>query len=553
MNRIYVVLALFFPLVLIAQDPTIDRNVTVEREYQPVIDDAGKITTLPEIPEPVTTRQRVDYTDFFHPLPLGRFLHSLPMTAFAEEQRKRQDAFVRLGMGNFWNTLGDVHLPVLKKDKDRLDISIQHQGTFGKRKFSQTVGSIDYNHLFKTIELMASVGGTHRFFNYFGANFSGTGDRLPADTLLGLIGDDTHWMYSGQLGFRSLSDKSNFRHNGYIRYNALNLKLGWKEKVVNVHYGFSTLYKKNRLGIEFDLKNLTYEAPVLVSTVFPDYSVLEINPYYLLEKRNASLRLGASVAVSFVTGRALNPSPDIHGEWKVFPKFMTLYGGVGGGFATMTQDRLLSENPWVKPSLRVKDIYTPVKPYIGFNVKPVHFLLIDAFAEYNLIKDQYFFVNDSVSLNTNPFLPNQLFYTNQFTVDYSDASLWRIGGRVSFQYKNLISSSVKVVSNRWKTETIAHAWMKPGWEADWNIDVTVNPNLTISSSFFYEGMRKARLGSTIVSMDPVNDLNLSASYRFNQTFSSYVKLNNVLNRGYEQFPGYEVQGFNFLLGGAVSF
>lgn len=553
MNRIYLVLAIFLPFALMAQESPLDRNVTVEREYQPLIEDAGKITTLPEIPEPVTIRQRVDYADLFQPLALSRYLQNLPMTAFEQEKKKRQEAFVRLGMGNFWNTLGDINLPILKKEKDRLDFTIQHLGTFGNRKFSQTTGSIDYNHLFKTTELIATVGGTHRFFNYFGSNFSATGIRLPSDSLLGMVADDTHWKYGGKIGFRSLPNQANFRHSGFVHYDVLKLQTGWDEKVVNVNYGFSTLYKNNRLGVDFDLKNLTYEAPVGLATAFPDYSVLEVNPYYILEKGNASLRLGASVAVSFVTGRALNPSPDIHGEWKVFPKFMTLYGGVGGGFTTMTQDRLLSENPWVKPSLRVKDIYTPVKPYLGLKIKPVYFLLIDGFAEYNLIKDQYFFVNDSVSLNINPFSANQLFYTNQFTVDYSDASLWRIGGRVSFQYKNLVSSSVKIVSNSWKTKTIAQAWMKPGWEADWNIDVTVNPNLTISSTFYYEGMRKARLGSTIVTMDPVNDLNLSASYRFNQTFSSFVKLNNVLNRGYEQFLGYEVQGFNFLLGGAVSF
>jgi len=436
---------------------------------------------------------------------------------------------------------------VLKKEKDRLDISVSHQGTFGKRKFSETTGSIDYNHLFKTVELMASVGGTHRFFNNFGSNFSGIGNRLPADSLNGLVRDDTHWIYRGQLGFRSLPDQKNFRHAGTISYEALNLSADFKERVVNVNYGFSTLYKQNRLGVDFDLKNLTYDAPVPLVSVFPDYSVLEINPYFLLEKGNASVRLGVSAAISFVTGRTFNPSPDIHAEWNPFPSFLSVYGGVGGGFTTMTQSRLLAENPWVKPSLRVKDTYTPVKPYFGLKVKPVHFLLIDGFAEYNLIKDQYFFVNDSVSINNTPF------FSNQFNVDYSDASLWRIGGRVSFQYKNIVSSGVKVVSNSWKTKTIAQAWMKPGLEADWNLDVKVNPNLTISSAFYYEGMRKARLGSTVVSMDPVTDLNLSASYRFNQTFSSFVKLNNILNRGYEQFLGYEVQGFNFILGGAVSF
>lgn len=533
---------------LFAQDPSIDRNVTVEREYQPVIEDAGKITTLPEILEPSTARLRVEYSDVFQPLPLGRFLQSLPMTAYQAEQRRRQEAFIRLGLGNYWNTLGELTLPVIKKEKDRLDINIDHSGTFGRRKFAETEGSIDYNHLFKSTELFASAGGSHRVFNYYGSHFSLAGNRLPADTLTGVIEEDSHTTYRGSIGFRTISDQAKFRHKGELSYDALSTHSGWNENIFNARYGFSTPYKKNRYGVDFDLKNLTYESPVHSTYEHPDYSVLTINPYYLIEREKASVRLGLSSTFSFVTGRAFSPSPDVHAELKLFPKFLALYGGVGGDFTTMTTARLFNENPRVRPSLRVKDTYTPFKPYFGLKLKPAHFLLLEGFVEYNSIKDQYFFVNDSVMMgNSTPV------YSNWFDVEYSDASLVRLGGRLSFQYKNQVSSSVKVISNQWTTQSIAQAWMKPALEADWNIDVKVNPNLTISSNFFYEGLRFAKLGSQVVEMNPVADLNLSASYFFNQTFSSFVKLNNILNSNYEQFFGYDVQGFNFMLGGAISF
>jgi outer membrane cobalamin receptor len=48
-------------------------------------------------------------------------------------------------------------------------------------------------------------------------------------------------------------------------------------------------------------------------------------------------------------------------------------------------------------------------------------------------------------------------------------------------------------------------------------------------------------------------VNLGATYTFNQTLSAFAKLNNLLNSKYQQFYGYEVQGINFMLGGAVSF
>ena len=553
LTKLYCALLVFAPVIVMAQQQqTVDRNVTVEREYQPMIEDAGKITTLPGILEPVTTRQRVDYAEIFNPLPFGRFLQSLPMTAYEKEQKKRQEAFVRLGMGNYWNTLGELTLPVLKKEKDRLDININHLGAFGRRKFAQTNGSIDYNHFFTTTELFASVGGKHRFFNYFGSNFSTSGVRMPADTLAGVVADDTHTGFQAQLGFRSMPDQEKFRHEGKMSYNVLNTASFWRESQVHVQYGFSKLLRKNRFGMDFDLRNLNYDAPIGKPTAMPDYSVLALNPYYLIERENTSLRVGLSTTFSFVTGRTFNPAPDIHGEWRVLPKYMAIYGGVGGDFTTVTYSRLMEENPWMKPSLRVKDTYTPVKPYFGMKIKPAHFLLIDGFVEYNSIKDQYFFVNDLVTVADNP-APMVPFFANQFDVVYSDASLFRAGARVNFQYKNVVSSSFKIVSNQWTTKTITNAWMKPALEADWNIDLKVNPNLTLSSNFYYEAKRSARLGSTVVEMKPVTDLNLSASYFFTSTFSSFVKFNNILNSNYEQFVGYDVQGFNFLLGGSVSF
>jgi outer membrane cobalamin receptor len=54
-------------------------------------------------------------------------------------------------------------------------------------------------------------------------------------------------------------------------------------------------------------------------------------------------------------------------------------------------------------------------------------------------------------------------------------------------------------------------------------------------------------------MNPKIDINLGSTYTFNKTFSAFAQLNNLLNSKYQEFYGYEVQGLNFMLGGAVSF
>jgi hypothetical protein len=534
------------PAFIVAQQSTLDRNVTVEREYQPVIEDAGKITTLPEVLEPVTIRQPVIYDDLFNPLPLGRYLQSLPMTIYTPDQVRPQNAFIRMGMGNYFNTLGELSLPLLKTDRDRLDMNVDHLGTFGRRKLSQTRGNLDYNRVFDGSELYAGLGVIHRFYNYYGSVFNMGGERLPADTLAGLTASDSHFSYKAQLGFRSLPDQTGFRQKGHVSYEVLQLAGGRLEKLVHTQYGFNSLMRTNRYGVDFELQNMLYEAPA-GEIVHPDYSLLSFNPYFLFERTNFSMRLGANTVFSFETGRPFSIAPDVKGEFKLVPEALFVYGGVGGGLQPITNSRLMEENIWVNPSLRVQDVYTPFKPYVGLKVKVSHFLMLDGFVEYHNIKDQYFFVNDVMTHS------GVNYHNNLFDVAYSDAELVRAGGRISFQSKNQVSSSFRIVSNQWTVADFNHAWMKPAVEADWRLDVKANPNLTLSSNFFYEGKRYARLGSQVVEMESVTDLNLSASYFINSTYSAFIKLNNVLNKRYEQFIGYDVQGFNFLLGGAISF
>jgi len=98
-----------------ANAQTVDQNVTVEREYQPVIQDAGKISSVPEIIEPAVEKTAVKYTEFNLPLPIGQNIHTLSAAELERQRRKNPNgAFVRVGLGNYFNNMVDFALPVIK-------------------------------------------------------------------------------------------------------------------------------------------------------------------------------------------------------------------------------------------------------------------------------------------------------------------------------------------------------------------------------------------------------------------------------------------------------
>jgi hypothetical protein len=571
---------------VMAQEEEIDRNITIEREFQPVVKDAGKITSLPEILQLGTVKERVDYSEIYQPLPFDKSILPLsPEELTLQQKASQMGAYLRLGMGNYWNTLGDFAMPLLKHEKNRLDLLLKHTGTFGYKKHSMSQGTLKFNHFFKRYDLYAGMNFSHEYFNYYGNEFDGVGDlielapwaglytgptpvykeqaleritRTPQDVSLYNLAfgpqTDMLWRYNAHAGIRSLPNARGHKYSGEINYDLFHSNNGLQEHIFKSRYGFSNPLGANRFEMDFELTNMFYrqnDAPAI--NFWNYYAVFSMNPYYMIEKTDWYLKAGVKAAFSFIHGRPFNPMPDVSAEWKILPKYLSVYGGITGSFTPSTLSSIYAENPYVYSDLRVKDQYVPVNPYFGFKLKPLHNLLLDAFVDYRFIDDQYFFVNKAYS-SAQMSGDSATLYTNRFNAVYSDVDLFRLGVRMNYNYKNIVNVQMKGVYNDWKVATERFAWMKPAIEADLSVDVRVNNKLTVAANLFYEGKRYAKLGETlIVEMQPKIDINLGASYSFNRTFSVFAKVNNLLNSKYEQYYGYEVQGINFLIGGAISF
>jgi len=65
-------------LSLHAQDTIRNRSVSVQREYRPVIQDAGKINSMPQVLEPNVEKSPAVYSNFNLPLNAGYNIHTLP-------------------------------------------------------------------------------------------------------------------------------------------------------------------------------------------------------------------------------------------------------------------------------------------------------------------------------------------------------------------------------------------------------------------------------------------------------------------------------------------
>lgn len=575
-----------FLFSLQAQDTVINRNVSVERQYRPVIHDAGKIKSMPEVLEPNVEKTPIKYNNFDLPVDVGNFIHTLPAAELSTEKPANKEGFVRIGAGNYLNTLVDFAYPVVNTPDMGLDFSLHQLGTFEtKRMHSTTKAALSFDKIFKTVDLYAGISGEHEYFKYYGNNYNSSGiinlkslaDAYPPATYteINRAGINTEsrtydigslsnqpaynifWRFNSNIGVRSLPNSSDFRYSAEVNYNIFSSVNGINENLIHTKGKISLPKANSRIGLDFDLYNMMYNSAKIPSFNFWNaYSVLNLNPYYSIERENWNIRLGLKSSFSLVHGNLFNPSADILAEWKPFPKVLSIYGGINGDYEVNTLDKISSENPFIFSDLRVNDTYTPYKLIGGIKLKPLYNLLLNAFVDYRQIDNQYFFVNKEYDFNP-PYMTLVYIYapllTNRFNVIYSNATLLKLGVRANYNLQNFLNVELKGTYNEWNVSTEQYAWNKPKYEAELNITVKINPNLSVSANAYYQGVRFAELGKTAVLMNDKIDINVGISYSYVNWLTVFGKINNLINNQYQDFYGYDVQGTNAMIGAAFTF
>ena len=157
-----------------AQDTIVNRSVSVEREYKPMIHDAGKINSMPLVLEPNVVKSPANYSNFNLPLNADYNIHILPAAELISEKPALTDkGFARIGVGNFSNTLADFAYPLINTPDIRLDFSLNHLATFDSHQMhSTTKANLSFDKIFKTFDLYAGMGGGHEYFKYYGNNYN---------------------------------------------------------------------------------------------------------------------------------------------------------------------------------------------------------------------------------------------------------------------------------------------------------------------------------------------------------------------------------------------
>ena len=293
-------------------DTTLNRNVTVEREFRPVVQSAGKINQKPVIIETTLTTHPVAYSDYnalLSPAFNTNDLLSQP-TRFAEPTPLH--GYVRAAIGHT-NTLFDFRYTLNglnnsgKKAKDQLDVYANHRAEWGRRANSRTRLGFQFGHSFSTCQLYFGLEGRNRFYTRHGRYFDPATETLTIDKPSQLLPEDkqTTWGMDAFVGVKS-NKKQDFQYKVQAGYTLFALPQYATEHQVHSLLNLGYTMRRHRMGANLSAINAFITTDAFADSLYNPRHVIRMEPYYAYSGKRFNIHVGMNLDLNIGRGQLLS-------------------------------------------------------------------------------------------------------------------------------------------------------------------------------------------------------------------------------------------------------
>ena len=241
-------------------------------------------------------------------------------------------------------------------------------------------------------------------------------------------------------------------------------------------------------------------------------------------------------------------------------EYLNIYAGITGDLKTNTYKGFSEENPYISPTLFITQTSEKNNVFIGLNGVISNDLSFNVSASIKEEEDKALFVRNNSKSNGvnntyNGFLIKGYEYGNSFNVVYDDVKSASFSAELEYDFTKKITFATNIQFYNYTTTNQTEAWNLPTYQTSLTGKYKSN-KWYATTNIFYVNERKDLLynttypstASNIQTLESFVDVNLNGGYHFNDSFSVFLKLNNVLNNNYQRFANFNVQGFQALGG-----
>ena len=568
-----------------AQDTVLNRSVVVERDFQPLIQDAGKVNTSPQAMVTEIPEASVEYSNYISTTPFGELevssLLSQP-TRFTAPQELH--GWLRGGIGHplsMFNFAYDVQ----DDKRNSLILYANHDGQWGRRTLSETNLGFRFVHAMPKLSFYCGVKGENLFYTKYGRYYDGSDGYnsnrgLTINSFSDYKREDKQTQWRGRIFFGlQANPKEKVQYKAEVGYQMLNVPDIATEHQIRTEFNLNARLpnERHRLGLNLYMQNnfYTVDTAVLAENRYNDRHNLRMEPFYAYHGKRFMIHAGVNLDVNIGKGQMLSsnknisfaPSPNVQFEAQLAPKWVTLYGKAEGRFGWASLQSYLESNRYMEvlPCVTSHAVasYTPIDAEIGFHLKPHKHLLLEAHGGYAYYMNSKSYV---AFLEAYEYSPGHVILPGTFSDFRSDYQRFKIGGQMFYHYRDIISIhlsgdyfawKIQKLSKNAKLEDIAkdialvpgRVYDRPDWAIALRIDGRIDEHWTLYSDNHFEGSRWAITTGGEVKLPAYIDMNVGAQYEFTkQHLAIFLQLNNIICRRNHTLYGYQTYLINGLAG-----
>jgi len=564
-NRISILILMLSSSVAVFGQNNLNQEVKVIKAYEPVINDAFKISSLPKIVDTFNVQPTFEYDDDVTPeLYKTKYKPKQikPAKLVAEPLPKLYNVYVKGGFGMYASPLLNVYAGSQRSEKWLWNANVNYTSSNAKVKNEAD------ERVYAGLSKLDLGGSVHRFFkNDMAATVSaGYGNRvnyyygyntelnLPSDSLWLKRKDledhdgkqSANYYNIGASVYSTNLDSSKLDYKVSLGYSGIRTKDSKGDNVFHFDGYVSYLLDKEFLGVKCTIDN--YKSTGLASDV--NSAVVDFNPWVGAYGRKWRVKVGVNTYFDQRNDKYLF-FPDISMQYNIIDYFLLPYVELNGNYKVHDYKDMYFENPFVKSDLRIDPTKTRINLAVGFRGNISSKIAFNIKAEYANISNQYFFVNDTSTLRQEKFM-----------VVYDDIMRTHLLGEISFKTNAKFKIGVKGHYYIYDMSKEIEAWHLPKYTLSVDASYNLSDKIIATANIYSISKRQAcqyevngenKVMPNAKELDGTIDVNLGLEYRFTKRLSSFLDLNNITGSRYYQWNQYANQRFNFMLGLTYAF
>ncbi len=468
--------------------------------------------------------------------------------------QKIYKSYIKIGLGNYLTPMAEFNISNLHSKEYSIGATLYHKSSYSNLTlenqdkvpagYAITNVNLYGKKFFQDIAVTGNLILDHEGFNYYGYNM-----RLPFETTPPMDRSDIHQriiLLGAQAGVHSTyTDSSHLNYSGGIRYNYLTDITDNRENMLLINASFSKLIETFMGGIDL---HIDYFKP---DTRMDSIGTTQVSINPTVSKRSQDWRFVVGLEGLYeheeVSRFYLHPKGLL--EFTVIERIMIPFVGVGGKLETNHYQKILHDNHFITPGLKVENTNHKFTAFAGVKGSVTSQIAFRADVTYSAVDHMFFFVNDTTAVYPNTTDTIQ----HTFTVEYDDIDLIRYHGELAFE--SPAAWNVKADFNYYSYSTLKQEkpWHKPQYELGLKASYNLKEKFLIRGGFLLLGKRYAKTSRTLdpegfIELKPMLDVNLGVTYTYSKLFSVFLDIYNITNRTHYLWNQYPTQRLNYMIG-----